>query len=128
AEFIRLAIGEAALDARAGHPRAEALGLMLAAMLLDRRRAAEILAPRRAAEFAGPDHQRVVEQAARLEILDQRGARLIRFRATLRECGADVAVMIPSGHRHLHETHTGFAEPSREQAGAAMLVGRLLAD
>ena len=38
--------------------------LVLAAVLVDGRLAAEILAPRRAAKLAAPQHQRFFEQAA----------------------------------------------------------------
>ena len=38
---------------------------------------------RRAAELAAPDHERVVEQAALLQILDQRRAGLIGVLAVL---------------------------------------------
>jgi hypothetical protein len=61
AEFISLAIGQAALDAAASHPGAEAFGLVLAAVLLNGGGAAEILAPRGAAKFAGPNDQRCLQ-------------------------------------------------------------------
>ena len=38
-------------------------------------------AHRRAAEFAAPDDQRVVQQAALLQVADQRGRRLVDLRA-----------------------------------------------
>ena len=64
AEVVGLAKGEAGPDASASHPRAEAFGLMLAAVFVDGRGAAEILAPGRAAKLARPDDERVIEQAA----------------------------------------------------------------
>ena len=39
------------------------------------------LAVDRAAELAAPDDQRVIEQAALLQVLDQRGARLVAVRS-----------------------------------------------
>ena len=54
--------GEARLDAAAGQPHRHGVDVMVAAdRLAD-------LAHRRAAEFAAPDHQRRVEQPARLEV------------------------------------------------------------
>ena len=44
-----------------------------------------ILAHRRAAEFAGPDHERVFQQAALLEIGQQRRDRLIGLAAAIGE-------------------------------------------
>ena len=71
AVIVGLAVGHAGLDAAAGHPHGEAARVMVAAIVL----AGELpLAIDGAAELAAPDHQRVVEQAALLEILDQCGA------------------------------------------------------
>ena len=64
AEVIGLAEGEAGFDAATSHPGAEAFGLMLAAMFVDGRGAAEILAPWRAAKLAAPDDERVLQQAS----------------------------------------------------------------
>ena len=122
AHVIGFAVGEAAFHAAAGHPGAEAFGLMFAAVFVDRSRAAEVLAPRRAAELAGPEHQRVFEQAALLQVLEQRGDGLIGLLAELGQVAADVAVMIPAVHRDLHEAHAGLAELASQQAGAAVLV------
>ena len=116
------------LHAAAGEPGAEALGLVLAAVGLDRRRAREVLAPRGAAEFARPDDQRVVEQAARLEVLDQAGDGPVRPGAASGQGVADVAVVVPAADRHLDEADARLAEPAGEQAGPAVLVGLRLAD
>src|SRR5262249_25531177 len=53
----------AALDAAAGQPHGEAVRVVVAA--------GRALAHGRAAELASPDHQRRVEQAARLEVAQQ---------------------------------------------------------
>ena len=68
AEFVRLAEDDARLDAAAGHPDGEAVRVVVAAQEL---RAAAGLVHRRAAELAAPDDQRLVEQAALLQVLDQ---------------------------------------------------------
>jgi hypothetical protein len=83
AHVVGLAKGEPAFDSAASHPRAEALGLVFASVLLDRCGAAEVLAPRRAAKFAAPHDERVFEQAARFEILEQRSDGLVGLRAEL---------------------------------------------
>ena len=64
AEVVGFAEGEARFDAATGEPGAKALGLMLAAVFLDGRGAAEVLTPRRATELAAPDDERVFEEAA----------------------------------------------------------------
>ena len=74
AVVIRLAVGDAGAHAAAGHPGGEAARVMIAAIVL---LAEPALAVNGAAEFAGPDHQRVIEQAAALEIGDQRVAAAI---------------------------------------------------
>ena len=61
ADLVGRAVGHAALDAAAGHPDREAVGVVVAAVAA--------LAHRRAAELAAPDHQRRVEQAAPLQVL-----------------------------------------------------------
>ena len=77
AQFVGAAVGEPALDAAAGHPDGEAVDVMIAA---------DALAHRRAAEFAAPDDQRVVEQAALLEVVHQGGAGLVHVPRGRRSC------------------------------------------
>ena len=45
-------------------------------------------------------------------ILDQTGDGPIGTRATGRQRGANVAMVIPAAHGHLNETHAGLAEPT----------------
>ena len=69
AEVVGAADRLAAFDAAAGHPHREAGGVVVTAVAL--------FGHRGAAEFAAPDDERVLEQAAGLEVLDQPGDRLI---------------------------------------------------
>ena len=64
------------LHAAAGHPHGEAVGVVVAAVAL--------LAHRRAAELAAPDDQRLVEQAAALQVVQQAGDRLVASRGRAR--------------------------------------------
>ena len=75
-QLIGFAQRDAGLDAAAGQPHRERVGMMVAAV-------AAALHHRRAAKFAAPDDQRVLEHAALLQILDQRRARLIGVLAVL---------------------------------------------
>ena len=70
AELVGLAEGDAGLDAAAGQPHREGVRMMVAAVR-------SALHHRRAAELAAPDDERVVEQPALLQVLDQRRAGLV---------------------------------------------------
>ena len=73
-EIVGGAVGHAAFDAAAGHPDGEGFTVVVAAVFV-----AVGLALRvgRAAEFAAPDDERLIEEAAWFEVLDQCGAGLI---------------------------------------------------
>ena len=92
----------------------ERLRMMVAAQLAARIGIA--LDHRRAAEFAAPDHERVVEQAALLEVLDERGAGLVGLASLVFDAFDDFAVMIPAFVEKLHEAHAAFDQPAGEQA------------
>ena len=66
AEGVAGTVGDAGLHAAAGHPCGERIGVMIAAPLLAVFEIA--LQERGAAEFAAPDNERVLVQAALLEI------------------------------------------------------------
>src|SRR5205823_4033476 len=68
AEFIGLAEDGAGFDAATGHPDGEGEGVVVAAA--DALETGAVLAERRAAELGEPKHQRAVEQAAALQILE----------------------------------------------------------
>ena len=79
------------------------------------------LAHRRAAEFAAPDDQRVVQQAALLQVLDQRGGRADRPRGNGRRAAcrgrvSGVAVVVPVGVIELHEADAALDQPPGQQA------------
>ena len=71
---------------------------------------------RRAAELAAPDDERVVEQAALLEVLDQRRRGLVGVLAVLLEVVDQVAVLVPRLVEELHEPHAALDQPAGEQA------------
>ena len=78
AEFVGLADADAALDAAAGHPHREAVGVVVAAGALG------VFGGRLAAELAAPDDERLVEQPALLQILEQRRRSACRCRRRAR--------------------------------------------
>ena len=107
AEFVGRAVGDAALDAAAGQPDREALDVMVAAVALGHRRPAEL---------AAPDHQRLVEHAALLQVLDQRGRALIDLRGRPLDVLLDAAVMVPVAVVELDEPHAALGQPPGQQA------------
>ncbi len=56
------------------------------------------------------------------------GDRLGGLGAGLGKGPPNFALMTPPANRDLHEPHTGFAQPPRQEARPGVLVGRLLAD
>ena len=74
------------------------------------------LRQRRASELAAPDHQRILEQPALLQVLYQRRRRLIRRPAGLLMAAVQVRMIVPTRVRHHHEPHAALHQPSRHQA------------
>src|SRR5258708_2606304 len=88
-------------DSAAGHPDGKSLGMMIASEF-----ATGFLIGfdhGGAAEFAAPDDERVFEQSALLQILDQRGAGPVSEAALFLHSTGDVAVMIPGFVKQLHK-------------------------
>src|SRR6185503_275283 len=81
-EIVRLTVGHAAPDAAAGHPQREAARVVVSPVVLW----GELpLAVHGAPELSSPDDQRVLEEPALLEVLDQRPARLVDVPALVGE-------------------------------------------
>ena len=100
---------------------------MFAAVCVDGSRAAQVLAPGRATKLAGPQHQRVFEQPALLQVFDEPCDGLIGLLAQTRQIAADVAVMVPAVHRYLYEPHSRLTQLASQQAGAAVLIAGVAA-
>src|SRR5262245_3434351 len=82
AEIVRLAVGEPRLDPSAREPPGEAPAMVVAA----HERVVDLaLRERRATELAAEHHERVVEQAALLQIHHESRARLIDLPAPYRQ-------------------------------------------
>ena len=111
-EVVGLAVDGAAFEAAAGHPHREAARMMVAAVVLRREAALRV---NRAAELAAPDHERFVEHAALLEILNEPVARLIDVAALIGQPAGDVGVRVPVVVVDLHEPHAALDHPPGEQ-------------
>ena len=87
AHLVGGAVDGAAADAAAGQPDGEAVGMVVAAVAAG--------GVRRPAELAGPHDQRLVQQAPRLQVLDQAGDGLIGVEGVLLVPFLQVAVLVP---------------------------------
>jgi hypothetical protein len=62
------------------------------------------------AELAAPDDQRLVEQAAPLEVRDEGGGGLVGVLALVAELLGQFAVLVPAPVQHLHDPHAALDE------------------
>src|SRR5262249_28265647 len=113
APLVRLAVGHPALYAGAGEPDAEPVLIVVAAVVA--------LGERRAPELAGPDDERRIEQAARLEVPEQAGDRLIDGAGVVLVAAAQVAVLVPAvvadvRAGQLDEPGAALDQPAGDQA------------
>ena len=92
-KVVRLAVVEAGFYATARHPHRETARVMVATVIVFQKNPLAIYG---ASEFAAPDHQRIVQQPALLQILDQRRTGLIRLFAKIGNHVGQGSVMIPS--------------------------------
>ena len=122
AEIIGGAMGDAGLDAAAGHPHTKIARVMIATVVLASEFALTI---NRAAKFAAEDHQRVIKHAALFEVFDECGGRLIDIHALVFDVGGKRAVLIPASMENLHGSHTALdespGEERRVREGAGLL-------
>ena len=87
--------------------------------------AAAFVVIRRAAKFAGPNHERVVEHAAFLEVLDQRGHRLVHRPDARAVAALEIIVTIPAAGENLHKPYALFHEAAGHQTLPTELSGLL---
>ena len=113
AELVGLTVDMAAFDAAAGHPEAEATRVVVAAVRVLGDLA---LAVSRAAEFAAPDHERVFQQAALLEVLDEGRRSLVGLFALALDAAGQTAVLVPALVEELDEADALLDESARLQA------------
>ena len=121
--FVARTVSDAALDATAGEPVRERERIVVAALAA--------LAAGHPAEFGRPQNDRVVEQPARFQILDERRRRLVH---AARPCrgglwrGSSWLSQLRRGKplsaplQSLHETHAALEQPPRDQAARAEVL------
>ena len=122
AELVGRAVDDAALDAAAGQPGREAVRVVVAAVAA--------LGTRRSAELRAPDDDRLVEQAAALQVVEQGRDRLIDLAAIARVIRFEPAVRVPGAGpavgavEDLHEPDAALDQPPGRQTELAERLGR----
>ena len=127
AQFVGRAVDQPGLRSPAGHPNRKAERMVVTPIA--------IAGIRRTAKFARPKNQRILQHAARLQVLDQCGDRLVRHHRIRLVALAQFVMLVPSaiiatveiGRGDLHEAHARLHQPTGAQAlqaiGALMLIG-----
>ena len=112
AEFVGLADHRTGLRAAAGEPHREGVDVMVAAG------GDAIFAHGRAAEFSAPNHQRILEEPARFQVLHVGGLGLIHLAAAFFEIALEIffraAMAVPVCVIQLDETRAALDEAPRE--------------
>ena len=118
-QLVGRAVGHAGFQAASGEEEGVREGVVVSADVRASGRAA--LAERRAAKLAHPDDQRLLQEAAALEVGDQRGDGTVHRRASADQVVADVltgigAVEVPAPVEELHEPNALLDQAAGEQA------------
>ena len=113
AEVVGLAEGDAGLDAAAGHPHGEGLGVVVATVAAFEGGTGFYHGS--ASKFSAPDDQSVFEHAAFLEILDEGGTGLVGFLGLAFNVAFDIGVGIPTGMIDLDEADTSLGETTGQE-------------
>src|SRR5579875_4027840 len=105
AEIIGGTVGQAALDGTTGEPHRKTFDMVVAAW------SSLALEHWRAAKLTAPDHQRIVQQAALLQIRQEGIRRPISQAATDSHVACQVAVVVPAAVIQLNEAHAPLGQP-----------------
>src|SRR5438105_13662372 len=105
AKLVGFAVTEAGLHAASGHPDRITPAVMVAAVVVLFNFALAIGGP---SEFTAPNDQRVVQQAALLEVLHQRRAGLVGVPGLFFNAFGQVAVLVPPAMVELNKTHAAL--------------------
>ena len=108
AQLVGGPVGAARRHAATRHPKCEALGVVVPAI--------GAAAVRRAPELPAPDHQRLVEHAARREVVEEGRDGLVDGVAVATEGGLEVLVLVPSAVVQLDEANARLGQSAREEA------------
>src|SRR5713226_4059136 len=107
AQFVALSDRDARFDAPARKPHREGIGMMVAAVVAT-------LHHGRASKLPAPDHQRILEQSALLQVPNESGGGLISILAVLLDVFDEVGVLIPCFMVKLDKSHPALHKSPRE--------------
>src|SRR5262249_16919066 len=120
-EIVGLAMNVSRLEAASGDEQAKGVTVMIAPVA--------VLRDGKPAEFAGPHHDRALQQAAVLEVADEGGGGLIVFFGDLLDPLLEVAVAVPGSTNRrfdVNEADTRLDQPAGHQTALAVIGGRWL--
>src|SRR4051794_11622208 len=112
AEIVRGAVSDSRLHAAASKPHRKAPRMVIAAIAV---RSQVALTIHRATELTAPDDERLIQQAALLQVLNESGGGLVGFFRALAELIGQAVVRVPAAMKKLHETHAAFAQAASNQ-------------
>ena len=124
AQLVGGAVNDAPFDSASGHHDRKSIGMMVAAV--------GPLCTGSSSEFGSQDDDRLIEQAALLEIFDQPGDRQIDLPAQRRVPGLEGAVRVPGAGpsvrsvKNLYEPRSPFDQPPGDEALASKRFGCLV--
>ena len=119
-EVVGLAMHNPFLDAAAGKPDGEALGMMVAAVVVSRQGSLAVDCP---AELTAPNYQRVVEQPALFQVCDQGVAGLVNVATLVGQIAGHVEMLVPATVEDLDEPDVALDEPASKQVQRANVPG-----
>ena len=122
AEVVSLAVRDARLHAGTGHPHGEAAWVVVAAVVGLGQRALRV---DRASKLAAPNHERVFEHPARLEVEQQAGTGLVSLLALAGDVLRQVAVLVPAAVQDLHDADPAFDHAASEEGAVGEGAGLL---
>ena len=116
-KFVGSSVTEAALNAAARHPGRVAFVVVVPTIA--------VLGVGSPAELTRPDHQRVLQHAALLQISQQPGNWFVNLLAQVRNLRGHVEMSIPAGVRDFDKSHPRLRKTPGQQTLLAKAVGRL---
>src|SRR5262249_44790536 len=115
AEGVGRTIRDPRFDSRAGGPRGEATGVMVATVVGCGELALTVVG---SPGLAAPKHERILEHAALFEVFDQSSTWLICLAALLPDTAWQVTVMVPAWMIELDESDVALCQsPGQEAVG-----------
>src|SRR5438552_4285524 len=110
---VSIAKGETPFDPAAGEPHREAAWMMVPPVVVLRELSLTVNRP---AEFAAPHDQRVLQQPALFQVLNQSSGSLVGTFALKGQVARQIVVLIPSAVVELDKPDVAFGQASRQQA------------